>query len=219
MLKSPLLIGLLLLGVTPLWARPAYHVERDHQTVTIMLSDHVTPLSLSAQPPWLTITPGSWSGQLTKQAEAPELPVLEYLISIPAGAVVKDIQVEGTPISRNLSAPLKPVRRDYIPRPGVSPPALVAAPGLYHQTQLYPSHWVDQETTRMGSTTVLRLLVYPYKYQGTTLQLIRYDQLKLTITLQSSGWSPSPTPINQVDRVIRQKLVNPEQAFFGQGVH
>jgi len=97
----------------------------------------------------------------------------------------------------------------------VAPP-LAADAAAYGSAEEYPSSWSEQELFRTGSTTILRLKVFLYKYVGTKNKLVAYRNPKLLVRLAVPGWQPNPVPKNAVDQELRRKLVNPDEAFFQQ---
>jgi hypothetical protein len=141
---------------------------------------------------------------------------VEYWISVPAGSQFLDLTVKAERREQALPRRIKPVRKPYIPQPGAIPPPLAADALVYGAAEEYPSVWSEQELFRAGSTTILRLKVFLYKYVGATNKLVAYRGPKLLVRLAVPAWQPNPAPKNAADQELRRKLVNPDQAFFRQ---
>lgn len=145
----------------------------------------------------------------------PELFSFTYFISIPAGTKVKSISIKPDEEIINLAKPIKPV-----PGPtliGEKPKPLVPDPVIYQSSVPYPSGKLTYSYAKQGTSRMLVLTVYPFKFVGKNNTLVVARQMKITIFLYAREWKPGSRPINAVDRHLKSRLVNPDTAFFGQG--
>ncbi len=193
----------------------AVHDARSGQ-VLITLEDLLPGVRLADDEGWTRVDAGSYRALRTTESDRPDLPCVEYWISVPAGSRFLDLTVKAARSEQALPRRIKPVRKPYIPEPGVVPPPLAADAAVYTSSEEYPSAWSEQELFRAGSTTILRLKVFLYKYVGTANKLVSYRDPILLVRLAVPGWQPNPVPKNAADQELRRKLVNPDSAFFQQ---
>lgn len=208
-----------LLGLTEAgWAEITYRAAYDIASgqVLITLEDFLPAARLTAEDSWTRVDADSFRVLRTGESDCPDLPCLEYWISVPAGSRFLELAVKADRSEQALPRRIKPVRKPYIPEPGVAPPPLAADAAVYGSAEEYPSAWSEQELFRAGSTTILRLKVFLYKYIGTEKKLVAYRNPKLLVRLAVPGWQPNPAPKNAADRELRRKLVNPDESFFQQ---
>ncbi|MEW6516860.1 MAG: hypothetical protein AB1439_08155 [candidate division FCPU426 bacterium] len=199
-------------------AETTYRAEYNAQNgqALITLEDILPAIKTAGEEGWTRVDAEGFRTLRTTEPDRPDLPCLEYWISVPAGSQFLELMVKADRSESTLPGRIKPVRKPYIPEPGVVPPPLAADASVYQSAEEYPAAWSEQEFFRAGSTTILRLKVFLYKYIGTEKKLVSYRNPKLQVRLAAPGWQPAPEPKNAVDRELRRKLVNPDEAFFRQ---
>jgi hypothetical protein len=213
------LFGFCLLGLGGTgWAETTYRAEYAASSgqVLITLEDLLPSVRFANEEGWTRVDADSTRVLRTADSDRPELPCVDYWISVPAGSRFLELLVKAERSEQALPRRIKPVRKPYIPEPGTVPPPLTADAAVYASAEEYPSAWSEQELFRTGSTTILRLKVFLYKYVGTSNRLVAYRNPKLQVRLAVPSWQPNSVPKNAVDQELRRRLVNPDEAFFQQ---
>jgi hypothetical protein len=185
------------------------------RTARIQILDQTPPYHTALQDGWTVVAAEAFQQKTLMESDRPELPCLEYWISVPADTVLQSLDVQSPRQETPLSAPLRPAAKSSPFVPGQLPPPRVRHPETYDSGREFPARWGDTRLVRMGSTTVLVVRVYAFKYAGAPPRLVLYPQPKITVTLTAAGWNPDPQPRNVVDAELKKNLVNPEAAFFG----
>jgi hypothetical protein len=198
-------------------AKPTYQAKHQpgSSEAVITLYDTLPAYILQSDQGWTRLYLEGQRTRHTEQPDHPQLPYLEYWISVPENTELIDVEVKAQAGKVSLNQPVMPVQKPFIPGPGVVPPQLSADPQVYQSDKEYPLSWYDHEIKRMGSTQMLVLKVYVFKYVGSFQRLITYQDPKIQIRLRVSNWSSNSVPKNRVDQEIKKQLVNPKEAFFG----
>lgn len=186
----------------------------DSKEVRITLYDRIPQYDIQTDGDWSRIVVKRPGIPMAQTPDHPQLPEMEYWISVPQGTMLKHVTVTAQAEIRELDLPLMPVQKPYIYKSGVIAPALYADPQIYQADTEYPDTWHTHEFCRMGSTTVLILRIYLFKYTGAEKLLNIFHEPKIQIALEVPHWSSNATPKNIADREIKRKLVNPNEAFF-----
>jgi hypothetical protein len=203
----------------PVFAVSSFSSQYDPiaRKAVITLADVLPMHRVQPQGNWVSV---DWSGPQpnhlkTSENDQPELPYVEYWISVPENTRVLSVSLKSVREEISLTAPVAPVQRPYVPAPGVTPPPLQADEKTYASSNEYPAGDYAYTITRKGSARILELKVYACKYLGAGKKIILYRNPKIKLELEVPRWAPSPEPKNVMDAEIKRKLVNPEEAFFG----
>jgi hypothetical protein len=161
---------------------------------------------------WTVLQCRDQDASLFKEKGEPGLFSFTHLISIPEGAKVKSITINPLIKRIKLSKPLRPIPEPVII--GAAPKPPIPDEKIYRSPRAYPKQDCDYSLAKQGSTTMLVLTLYPFKYKGKSNTLIVHEYTEVEIVLKSKKWSPNPKPHNAVDKHLKKRLVNPDDAFF-----
>jgi hypothetical protein len=180
-------------------------------TVTISLPEY----EISEEDEWIMLRCMSQDANPFLRKGEPDLFSFTCFISIPQEAEVKKIKVKPQGKRIKLTKPIKPVP-EAVPIGGPSK-SLIPDEKIYNSPQPYPKQDFDYALAKQGSTSLLVLTVYPFKYIGKHQTLLVNEYVKVDIVLKAKKWEPNPKPRNAVDKHLKNKLLNPEEAFFSEG--
>ena len=161
---------------------------------------------------WTVLECRDRDASLFKQKGEPGLFSFTHLISIPEGAKVKGITVNPLIKRIELIKPLRPIPEPVIV--GAAPKPPIPDEKIYRSPRAYPKQDFDYSLAKQGSTTMLVLTLYPFKYKGKSKTLMVNEYIEVEIILKSKEWRPNPKPYNAVDKNLKKRLVNPDSAFF-----
>lgn len=195
-------------------ARPAFQAKFDQQNeqADILLEIALPEYGLAEENEWMALQCKDRDASLFTEKGKPGLFSFTYFISIPQGAEVRNITVR--PMVKRIEA-AKPIMP--IPEPvniGDPPKPPVPDEEIYNSSTPYPEKDFDYSIAKQGSTALLVLTLYPFKYVGSSKTLVVYEYTSVDIVLKSKTWKPDPTPFSAIDKNLKKKLVNPESAFF-----
>lgn len=198
-------------------AKPRFKAEHNSQKkqADIQLKIALPEYSLVEEGEWMVLGCNDRDAfEFTKTGE-PALVSLTYLISIPEDAKVKKIKIRPYATKIRLDEHIMPVPEPVIIGEEPIPP--VPDEKIYGSARPYPKEDFDYSIAKKGTTTMLVLTVYPFKYIGKSKTLIVNRYSEAEITLSSENWDPDPGPRNAVDKNLKKRLVNPDSAFFSRG--
>jgi len=207
----------LLLAEASYPAKPRFKAKHSSQKKQADLQLNITlpEYSLIEEDGWTVLRCDDQDAfEFTKMGE-PALISLTYLISIPQDAKIKKIKIRPYTTKIRLTEHIIPVPEPVIIGDEPKPP--IPDEKIYGSTWPYPREDFDYSIAKQGSSTMLVLTVYPFKYIGKSKTLIVNAYMEAEIVLSSKKWDPDPKPRNAVDKNLRKRLVNPDGAFFSRG--
>lgn len=145
----------------------------------------------------------------------PLLPYLVYVISIPKGS--KILKVDLTTKERKeiiLKKPLIPLIEPIPLKEGVKPEPPKPNPAVYNSSDEFPAKPIRYSIGKMGSSRILILHVYLFRYYGAENKLIIYGKGEINIKLKTDKWEPKPVPLNAIDKKVKKMVINPDSSFF-----
>lgn len=197
--------------------KPTYKAKHnpEKKETSINLTVVLPEYSFKEEAEWMVLGCENENAASFLEKGEPALYSLTYFISIPEDAKVKGITVTPQIKANELSKPIIP-----IPEPvllGTPPKPPVPDEEIYNSSQYYPKKDFDYEIAKQASTRMLVLTLYPFKYTGQSKTLLVYEYMDIEIILEAKDWKPNAHPRNAVDKNLKLKLLNPEEAFFQGG--
>lgn len=198
-------------------AKPMFKANYDkkNEEAQITLQVVLPKYSLTEENEWMVLRcDDRGAGYFIKKGE-PELISFAYFISIPADSKVKKVIIKPVNKIINLIKPIKPIPEPVIIGYPPNPP--IPDEEIYNSPAPYPQKDFDYTIAKQGTTTMLVLTVYPFKYIGKSQELIVSEYIEAVIFLSAKKWKPNRHPSNAVDKNLKGKLVNEEDSLFFQG--
>lgn len=215
-----ILMSLIVTGVflKPCWAdKPHFKAEHNAKKKEALITLDLSPATyrLQEQDEWITLQSDEPSAVSFNKKGEPALMAFTYFISIPSGAQVKNIALQYAKKQIKLNKPLRPIPEAVI----VGEPPKIPIPDakIYQSLTPYPEKDFEYSIGKQGTTTLLALTLYPFKYIGILQTLVVQEIVSVDIVLKTHKWDKNPQPQNAVDNHLKRKLVNADDTFFFTG--
>lgn len=197
--------------------KPTYkakHELKDKET-QINLNVILPEYKLNEEAEWIVLNCEDQNASHFLQKGEPALYSFTYFISIPEDAKVKNVTIKPQQRPFMLNKPLIPIPEPVPIGSPLKPP--IPDEEIYNSSEPYPKKDFDFQIAKQGSTRMLVLTLYPFKYIGESKTLLVYDYMDIEIILEAKHWISNANPRNAVDKNLKLKLLNPEEAFFQGG--
>lgn len=188
--------------------------DSKEKTAVLRLNFKLPEYELREKDGWTEILCEAKNAVKIIEEDNPELPYLNFVISIPADSQIKSVTTNEKKNIKRLTYPIKPAPQPAPLLAGFKPKPLTMKRDIYQSGKEFPSESVTYSIGKMGSATLLNLHIYPFKYIGQDTELVVYDYDEVKIVLKVNQWQPRIKAKNAVDETVKGIIINPDECFF-----